>query len=414
MSGGEYDPTVLPASTPEYPQSEYPPYPADPYYGYSDGYGYQPPGYWNYPPNDAYGGYAPEAYPSYPPSDPAYPAGTDAAYYDSGKVPANTAYVTPEEKNETPKEPETQPPATTETPAIPTGESKPKEAASFPATFPAGDGYSQPPASVASPAVYPPSEPYDPTKPPASNFPPNGDSASVPANGSYNGQPGEFPAYDRGNAGYPAGDYNSQGYYGYYPPYENPPYFPQQPAFANQSSYPREEGYSRGNWDRREDRRETPGRNWDRRDDPRGFSRHDERRSRSYERHDSDRGRFDRHGASRPRFDRRELRPEQRGPREGCVRKRGVKNREDSCRIFVSGLDPQVTEQIIRDHFAPYGHVLAVKLPINHETGRQRDLALITMDSSESVDRAISQASHIIMGKRVKEICVGVKGKGDV
>ena len=77
----------------------------------------------------------------------------------------------------------------------------------------------------------------------------------------------------------------------------------------------------------------------------------------------------------------------------------------------MSGLVPQVTEQIIRDHFAPFGHVLAVKLPINHETGRQRDLALITMDSAESVDRAIAQASHIIMGKRVKEICVGVRGK---
>ena len=173
MSGGEYDPTVLPASNgPEYPQSEYPPYPSDPYYGYSDGYGYQPPGYWNYPPNDAYGGYAPEAYPAYPPNESTYPAGTDAAYYDGGKVPANTAYVTPEEKTETPKEPESQPPAATETPAIPAGESKPEEPASFPATVPAGDAYSQSAASTQSPAVYPPSEPYDPTKPPATTFPP--------------------------------------------------------------------------------------------------------------------------------------------------------------------------------------------------------------------------------------------------
>lgn len=314
MSGGEYDPTVLPASNgPEYPQSEYPPYPSDPYYGYSDGYGYQPPGYWNYPPNDAYGGYAPEAYPAYPPNESTYPAGTDAAYYDGGKVPANTAYVTPEEKTETPKEPESQPPAATETPAIPAGESKPEEPASFPATVPAGDAYSQSAASTQSPAVYPPSEPYDPTKPPATTFPPTGDSASFPATGSYSGQSGEAPAYDRGNVGYPAGDYSQQGYYGYYPPFENPPYFPRQPAPAAPSQYPREEGYSRGNWDRRE----TPSRNWDRRDDPRGFGRHDDHRSRSYERHDNDRGRFDRYGSSRPRFDRREFRPEQRGPREG-------------------------------------------------------------------------------------------------
>lgn len=43
---------------------------------------------------------------------------------------------------------------------------------------------------------------------------------------------------------------------------------------------------------------------------------------------------------------------------------------------------------------------------MNHETGRQRDLALITMDSSESVDRALANASRTIMGKQVKEICV--------
>ena len=52
-----------------------------------------------------------------------------------------------------------------------------------------------------------------------------------------------------------------------------------------------------------------------------------------------------------------------------------------------------------------------VKLPKNHETGRQRDLALITMDSPESVDRAVANASFVIMGKRVKQICVCICGR---
>ena len=75
--------------------------------------------------------------------------------------------------------------------------------------------------------------------------------------------------------------------------------------------------------------------------------------------------------------------------------------------MFVQGLDPNVTEAVIRDHFSPFGKVICVKLPRNHETGRQRDLALITMDSPESVNRAVNNASKVIAGKRVKQICVG-------
>ena len=82
--------------------------------------------------------------------------------------------------------------------------------------------------------------------------------------------------------------------------------------------------------------------------------------------------------------------------------------REDSDRIFISGLDPHVTEQIIREHFLPYGRVKNVKLPVDHKTGRQRDIALVTMDSAESVNRALREASHTIMGKEVKQLCVSM------
>ena len=84
-----------------------------------------------------------------------------------------------------------------------------------------------------------------------------------------------------------------------------------------------------------------------------------------------------------------------------------MRNREDTNRIFVSGLDPRVSEQVIRDHFSPFGKVVSVKFPMNHETGRQRYLAYITMESSADVDRAVNGASHIILGKQVKQICVG-------
>ena len=72
-----------------------------------------------------------------------------------------------------------------------------------------------------------------------------------------------------------------------------------------------------------------------------------------------------------------------------------------------------MTEDIIRNHFAPFGRVISVKLPKNHETGRQRDLALITMDSPESVNRAVKNASNIIAGKKVKQICVGYEVEKD-
>lgn len=84
-----------------------------------------------------------------------------------------------------------------------------------------------------------------------------------------------------------------------------------------------------------------------------------------------------------------------------------MKCREDKDRIFISGLDPHVSEAVIRDHFAPYGRVKHVKLPIDHKTGRQRDIAMVTMDSAESVNRALREASRTIMGREVKQMCVG-------
>ena len=65
-----------------------------------------------------------------------------------------------------------------------------------------------------------------------------------------------------------------------------------------------------------------------------------------------------------------------------------------------------MTEAIIREHFSPYGRVKHVKLPIDHKTGRQRDIAMVTMDSAESVNRALREASRTIMGREVKQMCV--------
>ena len=84
-----------------------------------------------------------------------------------------------------------------------------------------------------------------------------------------------------------------------------------------------------------------------------------------------------------------------------------MKCREDKDRIFISVLDSHVSEAVIRDHFAPYGRVKHVKLPIDHKTGRQRDIAMVTMDSAESVNRALREASRTIMGREVKQMCVG-------
>ena len=225
-----------------------------------------------------------------------------------------------------------------------------------------------------------------------SSLPPKG--AQMPYN-----PPPSYPPPPYPPCGYPPNApydyYGGAGYYPsgpYYPPnsyggsqFDRPPEsnWDQHRATDKRSNWDRDTRYS--NWDHKSsaDYRESRRSNWDSRTDRYRDNHRSRSRSRSHGR-----------PADQPLY---------------AIAFR-LTRREDSDRIFISGLDPHVTEQIIREHFLPYGRVKNVKLPVDHKTGRQRDIALVTMDSAESVNRALREASHTIMGKEVKQLCVSMFG----
>lgn len=59
-------------------------------------------------------------------------------------------------------------------------------------------------------------------------------------------------------------------------------------------------------------------------------------------------------------------------------------------KIFIGGVDPNITEEEVRAHFSCYGKVESVELPFDKVQGKRRGFIFVTFDSEESVDRAVA------------------------
>lgn len=59
-------------------------------------------------------------------------------------------------------------------------------------------------------------------------------------------------------------------------------------------------------------------------------------------------------------------------------------------KIFVGGVDPNITEEEVRSYFSRYGKVESVELPFDRTQGKRRGFCFVTFDTEESVDRAVS------------------------
>ena len=60
-------------------------------------------------------------------------------------------------------------------------------------------------------------------------------------------------------------------------------------------------------------------------------------------------------------------------------------------KMYVGNLPFDVSEQQLRDHFAPYGMVTELNLMMDRETGRPRGFAFVTMDEASNMERAIRE-----------------------
>jgi cold-inducible RNA-binding protein len=63
---------------------------------------------------------------------------------------------------------------------------------------------------------------------------------------------------------------------------------------------------------------------------------------------------------------------------------------EMNTKMYVGNLPFSTTETELRDLFAAYGAVVEIHLPADRDTGRLRGFAFVTMDSSDSMNNAVT------------------------
>lgn len=88
---------------------------------------------------------------------------------------------------------------------------------------------------------------------------------------------------------------------------------------------------------------------------------------------------------------------------------------DDSGRkVFVGGLPPTTTEQVLREFCTEYGEVEGVKMMIDRNTGVSRGFAFVTFVSADTVQQLCGQGSVFkeIEGKSVEFKCAEVRGAG--
>lgn len=70
-------------------------------------------------------------------------------------------------------------------------------------------------------------------------------------------------------------------------------------------------------------------------------------------------------------------------------RARAMGGKEPVKKIFVGGLDINMSEEEVKEYFAQYGQVETIELPFDRTKGTRRGFCFITFDSEEAADRAV-------------------------
>ena len=63
--------------------------------------------------------------------------------------------------------------------------------------------------------------------------------------------------------------------------------------------------------------------------------------------------------------------------------------------IYVGGLPPLVTEEQLRELFAPYGAVRSARVMTDESSGTSRGFGFVEMENSEAADIAIAALNHV-------------------
>ena len=69
-------------------------------------------------------------------------------------------------------------------------------------------------------------------------------------------------------------------------------------------------------------------------------------------------------------------------------------------KMYVGNLSFQTTKQDLQDLFSQHGQVTDVHLPVDRESGQPRGFAFVTMDSNDSMNKAIGATNGTELGGR--------------
>ncbi|KAJ8254613.1 hypothetical protein GJAV_G00194980 [Gymnothorax javanicus] len=69
-------------------------------------------------------------------------------------------------------------------------------------------------------------------------------------------------------------------------------------------------------------------------------------------------------------------------------------------KIFVGGLNPETTEEKIRDYFGTYGEIETIELPTDSKTNKRRGFVFITYKDESTVKKALEKKYHNVNGSK--------------
>uniref|UniRef100_A0A3P8VUK5 Heteroous nuclear ribonucleoprotein A/B n=1 Tax=Cynoglossus semilaevis TaxID=244447 RepID=A0A3P8VUK5_CYNSE len=80
--------------------------------------------------------------------------------------------------------------------------------------------------------------------------------------------------------------------------------------------------------------------------------------------------------------------------------KRAMAIKKEPVKIFVGGLNPEATEDIIREYFGEFGEIETIELPIDPKSRKRRGFIFITFKEEASARKCLEKKFHTIHGGR--------------
>ncbi|XP_066572930.1 heterogeneous nuclear ribonucleoprotein A/Ba isoform X3 [Amia ocellicauda] len=70
-------------------------------------------------------------------------------------------------------------------------------------------------------------------------------------------------------------------------------------------------------------------------------------------------------------------------------------------KIFVGGLNPETTEEKIREYFGTFGEIESIELPMDPKTNKRRGFVFITFKEESPVKKVLEKKYHNVSGSKV-------------